>query len=101
MIELKNGKLNLILPRKLIESAVLDFNKSVIASKILSKKISDITIDFSTVSEIDFFGFQHLYFLINVLIKNNEISKGNILYKDKSQRVTDFENKLGVKFLNE
>ena len=95
MVKYENEKLTIKINNKLTENIIDNVKKEIESVKIENKKISEMELDFKDISEIDFFGYQFIYLLINIFSGKYSIEKNKINII-KSNIIENFENRMGL-----
>ena len=95
MVKYENEKLTIKINNKLTENIIDNVKKEIESVKIDNKKISEMELDFKDISEIDFFGYQFIYLLINIFSGKYSIEKNKINII-KSNIIENFENRMGL-----
>ena len=95
MVKYENEKLTIKINNKLTENIIDNVKKEIDSVKIENKKVSEMELDFKDISEIDFFGYQFIYLLINIFSGKYSIEKNKINII-KSNIIENFENRMGL-----
>ncbi len=98
----EKNKIDILIPSGLIEENISSFKKELSDLNLedqLNKSGSNkflIIFDLSKITEIDFFGYQHLYAFYLYLKKKSNVT--NIVINNESEVFMNFIKKLGLSF---
>ena len=96
MFEEKDKNITITFGENLVENSCASTYKEIVDYNIESKKFEKISINLKSVKNIDFFGYQMLFYLSKYLLellKNDE----NSLIIERSKEILKFEEKMGLK----
>jgi len=96
VFEEKDKNITITFGESLVENSCVSTYKEIVDYNIESKKFEKISINLKSVKNIDFFGYQMLFYLSKYLLellKNDE----NSLFIERSKEILKFEEKMGLK----
>ncbi|OHD10320.1 MAG: hypothetical protein A2Y34_02440 [Spirochaetes bacterium GWC1_27_15] len=96
MIRQNDNKLYIKLGRELTEDNLDVFYNELKTFDFDKKKYENVVIELNDVLEVDFFGYQTLYFFCDYLVNSLNYPKEKVVFYGKTKNIIEFEEKMGI-----